>query len=129
MKDILKTFVVCFCLMIMVTIAYNSTAQELPIPPTQITVSWSMPVERENGDLLLVTEIAGYELYNDCQEDPETIVGGETTSFTLAIALPFSCSFSVKTVDSDGLRSNLSDSITVTFNPPKAPIINEIKLN
>lgn len=129
MKDILKTFVLCFCLMIMVTIAYNSTAQELPIPPTQITVSWSLPVERENGDLLLVTEIAGYELHTSCQENFIAIVGGETTSYTVAITLPFSCSFAVITVDTDGLRSELSDSITFTFNPPMAPVISEITLN
>lgn len=129
MKDVLKTFIICFCIMIMVTIAFNSTAQELPIPPTKITVSWSIPVERENGDLLLLTEIAGYELFNDCQENPVTIIGGETTSYTLAIALPFSCAFSVLTVDTDGLRSVSSESITVTFNPPKAPLISEITLN
>lgn len=129
MNDVIKSFVICLFFMIMVTIAFNSTAQELPIPPTQITVSWSMPTERENGDPLPLAEIAGYELFNDCQENPVTIVGGENTSFTLAITLPFSCSFAVLTVDTDGLRSVSSESITVTFNPPKAPIISEITLN
>lgn len=129
MKDIFKTFVVCFCLIIMVTIAYNSTAQELPSPPLSITVSWSVPIERENGTLLTVDEIAGYKLFNDCQDNPIDIVGGDITSFTLDIALPFSCMFSVLTVDTNGLRSVLSDILTVIFNPPKPPFINKIKVN
>ena len=113
----------------MVTIAYNSTAQELPPPPLSITVSWSVPIERENGTLLTVDEIAGYELHTSCNEYFIAIVGGDVTSFTLEIALPYSCKFSVLTVDTNGLRSVLSDTLTVTFNPPKPPFINEIMVN
>lgn len=129
MNELLKTFLTCLFLMVMVTIAYNSTAQELPPPPSSITVSWSVPIERENGTLLSVDEIAGYELHTSCIENFIAIVGGDVTSFTLDIALPYSCNFTVLTVDTDGLRSEPSDILTVTFNSPKPPFINEIMVN
>lgn len=103
------------------------TLAQLPPPPATITLSWSVPTQRENGDTLTANEIAGYEINDSCGVTVE--ITGNTTSYTLPIVLPFDCTFSIVAVDTDGLRSQVSNEITVRFNAPNAPTLNEIQIN
>lgn len=79
-----------------------------------VTVTWSPPTTRENETGLPPGEIAGYEVYyfQDGGDDHIAIIEPGTTSFTtepLASGIWF---FAMVTVDTDGLKSELSDTVT-----------------
>ena len=114
---------------VLMAVASRSEAQGLPVALSMMTVSWSIPTERENGNPLSIDQIAGYELYGSCLSEPLAILGGDNISHSVAVSTPYSCTFTVVTVDTDGLRSVISDPLTVVFNSPLAPIFNEITVN
>lgn len=69
-------------------------------------LTWDLPTQRENGDLLDITEIAGYELRQSCGESTVEIIPitgavseykGEASGF---------CNFEIAVIDTDGLYSD-----------------------
>jgi len=111
----------------LITLALAAPAlAELPLVPTGISLSWTAPIERENGDTITASEIAGYEVADSCDS---ALIPVEGTTLTLPVVLPFDCLYTVMTVDTDGLRSAPSDPITVKFNAPLPPEIHAITIN
>lgn len=106
-------------------------AAQLPNIPTGVTLSWEVPTSRENGEALPLSEIAGYQI-NGCNAAGPVVIDvldGATTSYKMALATPFDCPFSIVSVDTSGLRSQPSESLRVSFNPPNAPKLNAIQIN
>lgn len=90
---------------------------------TDVTLSWTAPLTRENGTPLLASEIQAYEIYycvNDCQPEGSgtTIeVPGTPTKHTITLTEPGTWHFAVAVIDHDGLKSPLSNMVTVEITP------------
>lgn len=102
--------------------APEPTPEPIPEPeptPVEITLSWNMPTTRENGDALLASEIAGYEIYYFLEGTPEAageivaINNGNTTQHSLTINQPGTYIFAISTIDLDGLQSDISDPVSL----------------
>jgi len=103
---------------LLVTLAAHSA-------PAQSDLSWEAPKTRVDGTPLTVEEIAEYRVYytTDGQTPGEgvpIVVSGTSASETVTLELlpriePYVVSFAIKTVDTDGLGSALSDVVTKTF--------------
>ena len=102
---------------------------QLPPSPTTVTLSWEIPLLREDGSELLVEEIAGYELLDSCVTGLIEIMGGGTTEYSQAASVPFNCEYSISTVDTTGNRSVMSEPLTVKLNRPMPPVITGIAIN
>lgn len=92
-----------------------------PIPTLgKAVLSWQIPTERENGTALPVSEIASYEIYYTAEKSgaSQTIVVNQATqkSYTVSGLKPDSYHFSMVTVDSDGVYSELSKVVSKTIN-------------
>ena len=93
--------------------------------PATSTLSWTAPSTRVDGTPLEAEEIKEYRVYYTIDGTaPGTgepiVVGGTSTSETVTLELtprlePYVVSFAIKTVDTDGLGSALSDVVSKTF--------------
>lgn len=90
-------------------------------PKTSVTLSWTAPTTRQNGDPLLPSDLAGYEIYyfleGSSQEQDQIVVindalATEATITDLATGTYF---FAIATVDSDGLASDPSDYVEASI--------------
>jgi hypothetical protein len=75
-----------------------------------INVSWATPTERENGDPLPIAAIAVYELQVN---DTTYVIASDLTSYVLNGLSGGIKIVRIRTVDTDGLVSEWSDSIGV----------------
>jgi hypothetical protein len=87
-----------------------------PVKYHSVTLEWTIPVQRENGDLLSASDLDGYIIEYANQSEPGTIdqqyvQGGQAASHSLSL-LPGSYRFRVIAVDINGLASNPSDWVT-----------------
>ena len=104
--------------------------------PAPSNLSWTAPSTRVDGTPLAVEEIKEYRVYYTIDGTaPGTgepiVVGGTAASETVTLELlpratPYVVSFSITTVDTDGLESARSDTVSKTFNvdstaKPNAP--------
>ncbi|RKZ15816.1 hypothetical protein DRQ53_08085 [bacterium] len=85
---------------------------ELPVADTtDVTLEWTIPNERENGDALPVDELAGYRV--EYAEDingaivPAYVSGGASSSHDMTLPARVH-QFRVTAIDTDGLESNPS---------------------
>lgn len=106
-----------------------SALAQLPTVPVSITLSWDVPNSREDGSPLDISELAGYELSSSCDATPYVIPDPQTTAQTISVQLPFDCTYTIKSVDTDGLRSVDSLPLTVRFNAPLPPVLNAVQVN
>ena len=104
--------------------------------PANSNLSWEAPTTRVDGTALTAEEIKEYRVYYTIDGtapgtgDP-IVVDGTSASETVTLELtprvePYVVSFAIKTVDTDGLGSALSDVVTKTFevestSSPRAP--------
>ena len=100
---------------------------DLPNQPTTYTATWVAPTTRANGDLLSASEIAGYEFSSSCEEGLISVEN--SLSITRPIVLPMSCQLSVRTVDTNGIRSEFSNQVQYTINQPNDPTITDVSVN
>ena len=117
MKNFL-TIVFVFGLVIFAQGAFSATATS--------TLSWQPPTERVDGTPLTVEEIKEYRVYYTIDGTPPgdgepIVVSGTSASETVTLELlprvePYVVSFAIKTVDTDGLESALSEVVSKTFN-------------
>jgi hypothetical protein len=128
MKNLIITAVMAAAVLGFVVAPAVAFGQELPKPPTTVTLGWTIPTSREDGSALAVSDISGYELFDSCG-DMVSIVGGATNSKTMPVTLPFDCTYAVKAVDNDGIRSELSEPLRVKFNAPAAPVMTAVTVN
>lgn len=94
--------------------------EPIPEPEPQvrdITLEWTAPSQRENGEYLSIAEISGYEIYYTTENSGKSIVveidNGNTTSHAFKSLAPDLYYFSMSTLDSDDLKSELSDIIEI----------------
>lgn len=84
-----------------------------PVQVLSVTLEWTIPLQRENGDLLGANDLDGYIIELIDQSDPDAVdqayvEGGEASSHSFDLP-PGSYRFRVIAVDSNGLMSNPSD--------------------
>lgn len=99
----------------------DNSGQQTEDPATEktVTLSWNAPTTRENGDPLQLSEISGYEIYyfldSSSSDDSEvaSINNPSTVSYVTPTLTSGTYYFSIVTIDSSGLYSDLSDYITV----------------
>lgn len=97
--------------------------------PTTITLSWIAPTTRENGSPLPQEEIARYEISDSCSPSDSIFVDAGILEYSMQVTLPYNCSFAIRTIDSDQIPSEWSDSIAVEFNRANAPVFNKVRIN
>lgn len=83
-----------------------------------VTLSWGMPLQRQNGDPLFEFELAGYEiLFSSEQEDDSqqiiTVSGANTLERTITGLPPGSYQFQIAALDTNDLNSGFSNPISV----------------
>lgn len=92
-----------------------------PDPLKSVTLSWSIPDSRTNGDPLPIGQIGGYEVYyfkeGSSQGEGETIVitdpsTNETTTPGLVAGTYY---FAIASYDTSGLYSEISDYISASI--------------
>ena len=95
----------------------NTGPQANPTEPTDtsetadVTIYWSAPIERVNGDLMAMNEVGGYEIrYKLASDDSYTnvvIEDGSVDQYTfLDIADAENYAFEVAVYDADGIYSD-----------------------
>ena len=90
-------------------------------PPVRtLSLTWSMPATRENGDLLSPSEVSGYQIYYTLESTGESnvvdVYGANNVNYQILDLQPGLYSLAMTTVDVSGLISELSDSFQVTIN-------------
>jgi hypothetical protein len=88
-----------------------------------IQLAWQQPTAREDGATLTAADIASYEIYytsiaadNSSTDNVITVNNGATTQFVLQNVPTGEYFFAVAAVDSNGLKSNMSDIVTTIVN-------------
>jgi L-2-hydroxyglutarate oxidase LhgO len=81
-----------------------------------------IPSTRANGQPLLLSELAGYEIYyvleNSNAADTKIVVnGGGSTSYTINGMAAGTYDFAISAVDTAGLKSSLSGVVVVHIGP------------
>jgi len=114
----------CFVLLFMalLSVVAMDTLAEVPERPNaktyELLLSWDPPTQRESGTDLALTEIKGYEIYFTPTEGDTFSREVDASNTTLALTLvPGEYSISMRTVDTDGLYSVLSESVSVLVPP------------
>ena len=85
-----------------------------------VSLSWTTPTARENGEQLPANEISGYEIYVVCGNF-EKIVQVGTVNTHIINHLSGDCFFSISTIDMNGLKSGLSNPVNKAI-APDAPM-------
>lgn len=95
----------------------DTVTDTTPVPSVpDIALSWAIPAAREDGSYMPVYEIAGYELrYTKDQSTQVTVVrinDAQTTDWVLEDVTPGNYQFTIATIDSDGLYSANSQTVS-----------------
>lgn len=103
----------------------ESTATAPQPTSTTVTLSWTVPSARENGDPLATTDIAGYEIYyfkdGTAPGDGEVISvpamqnNSLVTQHSLVISESGTWIFAIASIDNDGLYSEISASVSAVI--------------
>lgn len=94
----------------------------VPVVQASPVVKWEAPTIRENSELLKLEEISKYELAIEIDDVPIDLVSSTSNSYTIPFDLTDVSYFTVKvrTVDTSGLTSDWSN--TVTYTVPSEPM-------
>ncbi len=92
-----------------------------PAPVTgSASLSWSIPTKRENGEALALNEIASYEIYVTAENAGTSrtirVDNRNQTKYTLSPLESDTYFFSMVTIDSEGMYSELSQVVSKTIN-------------
>ena len=92
--------------------------------PAPSNLSWEAPTTRVDGTALDPADIAEYRVYYTINGEPQgvdpIVVSGTSASETVTLELtprvePYVISFAITTVDTDGLESAQSETVSKTF--------------
>jgi len=88
-------------------------------PASNITISWTAPVAREDNSALSLSAIAGYKIYYSTTQgqysNSATINDGSATSYIFNNFASATYYFVVTTIDTDGRESAYSAEITISI--------------
>jgi hypothetical protein len=100
----------------------ESEGEAAPTNPVQLasaTLTWSAPTEKENGEILLSEELAGFQIFYGPIDNPyENVVSVDSpysTSFTIDGLNTGVYAFSIVAIDNAGRASLFSNSIVKTI--------------
>ncbi len=97
-----------------------SSCEISPFGSSSFGITWTPPVERENGDKLLAYEIGGYEIsyrkIGSTDYKSITIEDPSITEYFLPIQAPGEYEVRIAAFDTNGLYSRFSD--PATFSTP-----------
>ncbi len=113
----------------MMTIASSQSSSSVsPITNINATLSWKIPTQRENGEVLSIQEMGGYEILSIVgQNKPRTeviIENPKTTSYTLTTQS--NVLFKIAAFDKNGLYSKFIDIKPVIAKAP--PSVKNLRL-
>jgi hypothetical protein len=91
-----------------------------------VTITWTLPAEREDGTALSVGEIDHYELYADGSKFGD-LAGGDNETFTGTTTPGLHC-FAMKTADTGGRLSAFSNEVCKLVTSDSAPNTVTIKV-
>jgi len=102
------------------SVAAAPVAPPKPAPVTgSARLSWNIPTKRENGDSLSLNEIASYEIYVTAENAGSSrtirLDNRNQTQFTLEPLSTDTYYFSMVTIDTDGMYSELSQVVSKTI--------------
>ena len=102
---------------------YNSTSKPVA-ETTTLTLSWTPPTTRQNGDPLTAAELGGYEIYQVNPDGTDKIIlveDGAATSHEIEISESGEYMFAIASVDADGLKSDISEAVSADVVPSNPP--------
>lgn len=105
-----------------VSVADPAVPEIQPAPAIlhDVSLSWDIPLEREDGSSLSLFEIDGYTIVYGMSADQLNstvrVVGGQQTSHTLNDLEEGTYFFSIATIDSDGVQGRYSDVVQIAVN-------------
>jgi fibronectin type 3 domain-containing protein len=83
-------------------------------------LSWQVPTTRADGSALLASDLKSYEIYytTDTSATGTYVVnGGTTTSYSVTNLAAGTYYFAMSAIDNAGLKSSLSQVVTVKLGP------------
>ena len=80
-----------------------------------ISLSWTPPLERTNGEPLGANEIAGYVVRSDCDGSKDETPVGNVLKYRLDDKFTGGCTFDVAVFDTDGIHSAFVGDVVVDF--------------
>lgn len=94
--------------------------EEVPAVMRDISLSWEIPLEREDGSPLALYEIDGYKIaYGTVASQLESsvsVTGAAVTEYTFSSLLAGVYYFAISTIDSDGVQGRYSEAVQVVVN-------------
>jgi len=84
--------------------------------PLTITLSWTAPFMRENGEALTMGDISGYEIVTESsalQQGAISVPTADITTHTFENLTPANYAFSIYTFDNENNRSQPSSPLTI----------------
>ena len=91
-------------------------------PPTySANLKWTIPVSRVDGTPLVVSELAGYQIYYTA-EDPSNsgivnVLGGSTASYVASQLRAGNYYFTISAIDIFGTKSSMSNLVSIKLGP------------
>ena len=83
-----------------------------------VTLSWTAPIERVNGNVMSADEIGGYEILTKCPGQPDASYIVQSVVYTLEGQGIRDCEFYVATYDTDGIYSEFVKAVGTTIRAP-----------
>jgi hypothetical protein len=98
----------------------SAVSVNVTVATHDVTLSWDIPTEREDGSALALFEIDGYVIRygtaaNSLSNELE-VVGSGVTSQVISDLVQGSYYFAIATVDSDGVQGSFSSTVSVQVN-------------
>lgn len=104
-------------------ISFNKTQNDVVAENATLQIVWQAPATREDGSVLSNSDIAGYEIYytsiaadNTTVDQLIEVSGADQSSYTMEDVPVGEYHFAVATIDSAGVKSQISDVITTVVN-------------
>lgn len=104
-------------------VALNKLPVDVTTPSVDLQLAWTLPTQREDGSTLASQDIAGYEVYmtmidgnNVTTDQVLSVSDASQTSLLLADLTTGQYHLAISAIDTNGLKSQLSDVVSYTVN-------------
>lgn len=83
-----------------------------------VTLTWTPPSTRVNGDILPAEDIGGYEIIVDCPNEPEVRYKAPAEAVSMEVSGTKACDYFIATYDTNGLYSDYAKGVNRTVDAP-----------